>query len=200
MVLLKVMLKMLLISINKFENFQIFRDKNSMFSNLDYFYNKDEVSIENEYNTVISKPGYGPDLDPYLIVIIDNIINETQKYSDNELKLISSLLKLRRTGAVVTFKQFYITMYIDFSTMSINRNDEVNKILEIFNLVSRPESPIDFSKKIEMTPYFKYETICSYSSPKCNERYSVSDDLTEIPFDLSISPGQNQNQNLVRFG
>ena len=153
-----------------------------MFPLLEYYLSKSEEEIIIEYNDIIKKPEYDKDFDPILIVIIHDFMNNSMNFNDYELNLLAILIKLRKLRSVLYFRQFFNVMKdVIVNSTNFKRKDDIDIIRSIFDRSLKCEV-IDFSYDDNTSPNFKNEFTCNIASPSINERYSVSDDLNDVPF------------------
>lgn len=162
-----------------------------MFPILDYYMGKNDFDIKTEYDEIIRKSSRCVDFDNRLMVIVNYFVNNKDKFTDYEVKILSLLLKIRKDGGMISFHHFYPIMKNEvFNYKSINREDDIEIIMFIYDRSGCPAPPevVNIESMIVEGPQFTYESICSYGSPPCDQKYSTSDNLNEIPLCISSPP------------
>ena len=130
------------------------------FQILDSFYYMKDDEVKKKYEELFDKHIFrGGDSDHYLIIILDKFNDKPNLFSDNEVKLLSSLIDIRKNGGYVTFKGIYdILKKLITSLGTCLREDNVNNI---FSLLSNNSISIKNSKCIKdnfdvSSPSLKY--------------------------------------------
>lgn len=78
---------------------------------LDRFFHMNDFEVSKEYEFAVSKPIFrGGDYDRRLIIILDAINSKERIFSDVELSIISSIVKLRKAKNYVEFSNIYLTL------------------------------------------------------------------------------------------
>lgn len=147
------------------------------FTLLDNFYSKDICEINIAYSLIVSKPEFrGGDSDRVLILVLDEFSQNPNLFSNNEVKLISTLIKIREANGYIEFKRIYpILKFLILTSIEDTRDEDITKIEALIGNTSQNgnfinnSNYIDFSEIQSEIPMMKNIIMGSFSSPICGE-------------------------------
>lgn len=164
------------------------------FTLLDSFYSKGICDIDIRYSLVVTKPEFkGGDQDRLLVLVLDEFSQYPDLFSNCEIKLISTLIKIRESKGYIEFKRIYpILKDLILTSLENTRFDDTNKIT---TLISNPTNTgnmmgnnnfIDFSGIQSGIPMMKNVMMGICSSPVYGETLERISDYQELPIEYGV--------------
>lgn len=174
-------------SVPKISNFSVstenFPVSNLNFPVLEFHLSKTINQINLEYNEVIKKPLFlRGDHDYLFTIILDDLMENSDKFNDNEIKIITALVKIRKNKSYIQFVKFFPIMKELFSDLQFStRKTDIDLIMETLNFVPPPPPPSESPDIIN----FKYMMVCDFASPCSDDRFKLMDDLQGPPIEFN---------------
>ena len=164
------------------------------FQMLDRFFHMNDLEVSNEYQFIVTKPIFrGGDYDQKLILILDSINSKEKTFSDIELTIISTIIKLRKSKSYVEFKNVYPTLK-EVLFQSFNR--EINLSIIKYLLVNN----LDISSSINISSNNTFESPCIKNirsnvclSPSCEDLKDNEDLELSTSFKVEVIFGWRSN-------
>lgn len=159
------------------------------FTLLDNFYSKDICEIDMAYSLVVTKPEFkgGDSLDRLLIIILYEFSQHPELFSNDEVKLISTLIKIREAKGYIEFKRIYfILKSLILNSNKDTRSDDTTKIKILISNPERDPNYIDFSEIQSEIPMMKNVMVGICSSPICGENNERFSDFLELPIQYGV--------------
>lgn len=151
---------------------------------LDSFYDKEAFEIDLEYSIIVTKPEFKDgDSDKLLIIILNHFLEHQDEFSNIEIKVIASIVRIRELRAYIEFRKIYQIIKILIEDLSIDTLDnDVNKIKSLFLNNSRNDcNYVDFSYIASGPEIIKNVMTGICCSPGCNNFLERLDDYTVVP-------------------
>lgn len=106
------------------------------FQILDRYFHMGDIEVSNEYSRIVSKNILkGGDYDRKLVLIIDVVYEKPRIFTDKEISIIASIVKMRKAGNYIYFSNIYpVLKDILYSLTEINRESDLKVISELLSL------------------------------------------------------------------
>ena len=158
------------------------------FQMLDRFFHMNDLEVSTDYHFIVSKPIFrGGDYDQRLILILDSINSKEKTFSDLELTIVSTIVKLRKSKSYVEFINVYpILKEVLFQPSDRENNLSIIKALLINK--SNISSSFDFDGSINISdsPGIKNVRSNVSLSPSCNDLTESEEGSLSTSFKVEV--------------
>lgn len=151
---------------------------------LERFFHMNDLEVSTEYHFVVTKPIFkGGDYDQRLIIILDSINSKERTFSDFELTIISTIVKLRKSKNYIEFINVYPVLK-ETMFQTFDRQNNLSTIRSLLTNGTSISSSFDFNSSNSPCMKSSRSNICV--SPSCIDSIDIEEPVLSSSFKVEV--------------